>query len=91
VSGRFVVTASVRIAATAAGLLFAGCGSGQRVTILKAALSQNPSEPQVRAVELFADLPPGHPFFEQYSFISDDDLPVVIRYRPQANEETANP
>jgi putative ABC transport system ATP-binding protein len=26
-------------------------------------------------VELFADLPPGHPFFEQYSFISDDDLP----------------
>ena len=26
-------------------------------------------------VELFADLPPGHPFFEQYSFISSDDLP----------------
>ncbi len=26
-------------------------------------------------VELFADLPPGHPFFEQFSFISADDLP----------------
>jgi ABC-type cobalamin/Fe3+-siderophores transport system ATPase subunit len=26
-------------------------------------------------VELFADLPPGHEFFEQYSFISSDDLP----------------
>jgi len=25
------------------------------------------------------------------SKFSDDDLPVVIRYRPQANEETANP
>ena len=26
-------------------------------------------------VELFADLPPGHHFFEQYSFIGSDDLP----------------
>jgi putative ABC transport system ATP-binding protein len=26
-------------------------------------------------VELFADLPPGHPFFDQYSFISSEDLP----------------
>jgi ABC-type multidrug transport system ATPase subunit len=26
-------------------------------------------------VELFAGLPPGHPFFEQYSFISSEDLP----------------
>jgi putative ABC transport system ATP-binding protein len=26
--------------------------------------------------ELFADLPPGHPFFEQFSFISADDLPI---------------
>ena len=26
-------------------------------------------------VEIFADLPPGHPFFEQFSFISADDLP----------------
>jgi putative ABC transport system ATP-binding protein len=26
-------------------------------------------------VELFADLPPGHPFFDQFSFIEADDLP----------------
>jgi putative ABC transport system ATP-binding protein len=26
-------------------------------------------------VEIFADLPPGHPFFEQFSFISAEDLP----------------
>lgn len=26
-------------------------------------------------VEIFADLPPGHPFFDQFSFISADDLP----------------
>src|SRR5262249_7917998 len=26
-------------------------------------------------VELFADLPPGHPFFAQVSFIDPDDLP----------------
>ncbi|SMF09400.1 ABC-type multidrug transport system, ATPase and permease component [Tistlia consotensis] len=26
-------------------------------------------------VEIFADLPPGHPFFEQFSFIDADDLP----------------
>jgi len=37
-------------------MLLSGCGSEEHVTILKAALSQNPSEPQVRAVELFADL-----------------------------------
>lgn len=34
-------------------------------------------------VELFADLPPDHPFFEQVSFMSADDLPefdaIVIR------------
>ncbi|MGD8329648.1 MAG: TRAP transporter substrate-binding protein [Acidobacteriota bacterium] len=34
----------------------AGCAARGDVTILKAALSQNPSEPQVRAVQLFADL-----------------------------------
>lgn len=34
----------------------AGCRAREPVTILKAALSQNPSEPQVRAVEMFADL-----------------------------------
>jgi putative ABC transport system ATP-binding protein len=27
-------------------------------------------------VEIFADLPPGHPFFEQYAFISHEDLPM---------------
>ncbi|MEX0922212.1 MAG: ATP-binding cassette domain-containing protein [Rhodovibrionaceae bacterium] len=26
-------------------------------------------------VEIFADLPPGHPFFDQFSFITADDLP----------------
>ncbi len=26
-------------------------------------------------IELFADLPPGHPFFEQFSFIDADELP----------------
>jgi len=26
-------------------------------------------------VEIFADLPPGHPFFEQFSFIAADELP----------------
>ena len=26
-------------------------------------------------VEMFADLPPGHEFFEQFSFISSEDLP----------------
>ncbi len=40
----------------AVSLLISGCGSGEPVTILKAALSQNPSEPQVRAVELFAEM-----------------------------------
>ena len=40
----------------AVSALFAGCGSGDDVTILRAALTQNPSEPQARAVELFADL-----------------------------------
>ncbi len=44
------------IVVAALSMLMAGCGSGEPVTILKAALSQNPSEPQVRAVELFADL-----------------------------------
>lgn len=37
-------------------LLTVGCRSEEGVTIVKAALSQNPSEPQVRAVELFAEL-----------------------------------
>ena len=45
-----------RIVVAAVSLLISGCGSEERVIILKAALSQNPSEPPVRAVELFADL-----------------------------------
>lgn len=28
-------------------------------------------------VELFADLPPDHEFFQQFSFISSDDLPLI--------------
>ena len=36
--------------------LAVGCRSEEGVTILKAALSQNPSEPQVRAAKLFAEL-----------------------------------
>ena len=31
-------------------------------------------------IELFADLPPGHPFFEQFSFISSDELLSFNRY-----------
>ncbi|RMD63094.1 MAG: ABC transporter ATP-binding protein [Alphaproteobacteria bacterium] len=34
-------------------------------------------------VEIFADLPPGHPFFEQYSFIEADELPT---YRALVNK-----
>jgi tripartite ATP-independent transporter DctP family solute receptor len=49
-------TTSARIGVLALSLLLAGCSSGEHVTILKAALSQAPTEPQVRAVELFADL-----------------------------------
>lgn len=45
-----------RVVVLAASLLLAGCSSGESVTVLKAALSQNPSEPQVRAVEHFAEL-----------------------------------
>lgn len=34
-------------------------------------------------VEIFADLPPGHPFFDQFSFIDADDLPdfkaIIVR------------
>jgi len=55
VNGRILATACSALIAGCA-LLMSGCGSGERVTILKAALSQNPSEPQVRAAELFADL-----------------------------------
>ena len=51
-----------RVTAFARSLLFVvigiqwGCAPEDGVLVLKAALSQNHSEPQVRAVELFADL-----------------------------------
>jgi putative ABC transport system ATP-binding protein len=41
-------------------------------------------------VEIFADLPPGHPFFEQYSFISFDDLPMY-RELTQRLGKSSNP
>lgn len=31
------------------------------------------------AIEVFADLPPGHPFFERFSFISAEDMPEFQR------------
>lgn len=41
-------------------------------------------------VELFQDLPPGHPFFEQYSFIDEDllpDLKTILRQIKQTGAE----
>lgn len=38
-------------------------------------------------VELFADLPAGHPFFEQFSFISSDDLPEFQTVLGHINRE----
>ena len=38
-------------------------------------------------VEMFADLPPGHPFFEQFSFISSDDLPEFQAVLARINRE----
>ncbi len=42
-------------------------------------------------IEIFADLPPGHEFFEQYSFISSEDLPeyqtILSRTARQSLEE----
>ncbi len=42
-------------------------------------------------VEIFADLPPGHPFFEQFSFIDADDLPGfrVLVAKVEAQGEAA--
>ena len=37
-------------------LLLLGCSSGEQTVVIKAALSQNPGEPQVRAVEAFKRL-----------------------------------
>ncbi|WP_300299137.1 ABC transporter ATP-binding protein [Ferrovibrio sp.] len=42
-------------------------------------------------VELFADLPPEHEFFQQFSFISSDDLPdykdLLLRTKPDALDQ----
>ncbi|MCW0234703.1 MAG: ABC transporter ATP-binding protein/permease [Ferrovibrio sp.] len=42
-------------------------------------------------VELFADLPPEHEFFQQFSFISSDDLPdykdLLMRAKPETLEQ----
>jgi len=40
-------------------------------------------------VELFADLPAGHPFFEQYSFIDADDLPEFRNLLARVGKEGA--
>jgi tripartite ATP-independent transporter DctP family solute receptor len=55
-SGLSVLGRLVLVALSLLPILMVGCRSGEDVTILKAALTQNPSEPQVRAVELFAEL-----------------------------------
>ena len=42
-------------------------------------------------VELFADLPPDHEFFQQFSFIASDDLPdykdLLLRSKPDALDQ----
>jgi ABC-type multidrug transport system fused ATPase/permease subunit len=38
-------------------------------------------------IELFADLPPGHEFFEQFSFISSDELPDFQPLVTRVNKE----
>lgn len=44
-------------------------------------------------VELFADLPPDHAFFQQFSFISSDDLPdykdMLMRVKPEALDQVS--
>lgn len=46
-------------------------------------------------VELFADLPPDHEFFQQFSFISSDDLPdykdLLLRAKPGTLEQLPEP
>lgn len=45
-------------------------------------------------VEIFADLPPGHPFFEQFSFIQFDDLPdfrTLIGRVEKAGQQSLSP
>lgn len=41
-------------------------------------------------VELFADLPPDHEFFQQFSFISSDDLPDFQAILGRAGPDTLN-
>ncbi|WP_421708002.1 ATP-binding cassette domain-containing protein [Algihabitans sp.] len=41
-------------------------------------------------VEIFADLPPGHPFFDQFSFISADDLPEFRQLVQRAEKSGAD-
>ncbi len=38
--------------------------------------------------DLFADLPPGHPFFEQFSFISAEDLPEYQAILTRINRDS---
>ncbi len=38
-------------------------------------------------VEIFADLPPGHPFFEQFSFIDADDMPDFRNYVAKVDKQ----
>jgi ABC-type multidrug transport system fused ATPase/permease subunit len=40
-------------------------------------------------VEIFADLPPGHEFFEQFSFIASDDLPEFEALLQRINRPNA--
>ncbi len=46
-------------------------------------------------VELFADLPPDHEFFQQFSFISSEDLPeykdLLLRAKPESLDQLAEP
>jgi putative ABC transport system ATP-binding protein len=46
-----------------------------RVTKLDDTLAEMGRKIAETMVEIFADLPAGHPFFEQYSFIAAEDLP----------------
>ena len=41
-------------------------------------------------IEIFADLPPGHPFFEQFSFISAEDLPQFRAIVGQLDKSSAS-
>ncbi len=41
-------------------------------------------------IELFADLPAGHPFFEQFSFIAAEDLPLYEQWLSQIERAGAN-